>query len=113
MHELSLLENLREIVQTEAERQQFSQVKTLTLEIGSLSCIETDALRFGFDVVMQDSPAANAQLIIETLIATGICQHCEQSMTMHNLQQCCEHCGQFGVTLQQGNSMRIKDMLVI
>ncbi len=113
MHELSLLESVREILQSEAERQQFKQVKKITLEIGALSCIETDALRFAFDLVMRDSLAADAELAIESLPAVGQCQHCHQHMQMDSLQQLCRFCGKYGVTLLQGNSMKIKDLLVI
>ena len=112
MHEISLLENVREILEQEAVKQGFSKVNKVTLEIGALSCIEPDALRFGFDVVMQDSIASAAELSIEILTAIGQCQHCHQQMQMQSLQQLCQFCGKYGVSLLQGNSMKIKDLLV-
>lgn len=112
MHEISLLENVREILETEAARQGFRKVNQVTLEIGALSCIEPEALRFGFDVVMQDSIAAEAELAIEIIPAQGRCQHCQQPVPMQSLQQVCPICGKYGVNLLQGNSMKIKDLLV-
>jgi len=113
MHELSLLEGVREILEREAESQQFCQVKKVTLSIGALSCVEPDALRFGFDVVMRDSIAAEAELVLETEPAIGRCRHCGQTMDMQSLQQLCRFCGKYGVDIVQGNSMKIKDLLVI
>lgn len=113
MHELSLLENVRDIIEHEAERQQFAKVRQITLAIGALSCIEADALRFAFDVVMKDSLAADAELLIETVPALGRCRHCGKDMPMQALQQCCVFCEQYGVELLQGNGMQIKDLLVI
>ena len=113
MHELSLLEGVRDILEREAESQQFRQVKKVTLSIGALSCVELDALRFAFDVVMKDSIAADAQLVLETEPALGRCRHCAQEMTMQSLQQLCRFCGKYGVDIVQGNTMKIKDLLVI
>lgn len=113
MHELSLLENVREIIELEARRQPFVKVRKITLAIGTLSCIETDALRFAFDVVMKDSLAADAELLIESVQAIGRCRHCDQQMPMQALQQLCTFCGRYGVDVLDGNSMRIKDLLVI
>ena len=48
MHELSLLENVREILESHALSQNFSKVTQVTLEIGKLSCVEPDALALRF-----------------------------------------------------------------
>ncbi len=54
MHEISLLESVLDTLETQAEQQGFTQVKQVVLEIGALSCVEADALRFGFDAVMKN-----------------------------------------------------------
>ena len=67
MHKILTGETLqaavREILQSEAEKQHFKQVKKITLEIGALSCIEPDALRFAFDAVMSDSLILNSATV--------------------------------------------------
>lgn len=113
MHELSLLENVREIIEQEADSQQFVKVRQITLAIGALSCIETSAIRFAFDVVMADSLAADAELLIETVPARGRCRHCGKEMPMQALHQCCVFCDQYGVDIFQGNGLQIKELLVI
>ena len=113
MHELSLLENVREILEDHALSQNFSKVAKVTLEIGKLSCIELDALRFGFDVVMKDSLAENAELIITELNGLGLCQQCQQQMEMVTLHDPCAYCGNPFVKIIQGTEMKIKDLIVI
>lgn len=113
MHELSLLESVREIIEQEAKSQNFVKVRQITLAIGTLSCIETSALRFGFEVVMADSVAADAELCIETVAALGRCRHCGKDMPMQTLHQCCVFCDQYGVDIFQGNGLKIKELLVI
>jgi len=112
MHELSLLENVRQILEDHALSQKFTKVTKVTLEIGKLSCVEPDALRFGFDVVMKDSLAEGAELIITELNGLGFCQQCGQNTTMELLYDPCGHCGR-PLTVVQGMEMKIKDLVVI
>ena len=44
MHEMSLCEGILQVLEDESQRQGFSQVKNIWLEIGELSGIEVDAL---------------------------------------------------------------------
>lgn len=113
MHEISLLENVREILQEHANSQDFKQVKKITLEIGQLSCVEPDALRFGFDIVMKDSLAEGAELILIEVPGKGVCTACGQESILDKLYDPCEFCKHPFVTVTQGNDMTIKDLIVI
>ncbi len=62
MHEMALCEGVIDIIEAEARRQSFSKVMTVWLEIGALSQVEPDAMRFCFDVVAARSVAAAARL---------------------------------------------------
>ena len=113
MHELSLLENVREIIESHARSQQFTKVIRITLEIGKLSCVEPDALRFGFYVVMKGSPAEEAELVITESDGIGICRQCGQHTVMETLYDPCRLCGSPFVEVVQGGEMKIRDLLVI
>ena len=113
MHELSLLENVREILQEHANSQNFNQVKKITLEIGKLSCVEPEALRFGFDVVMLGTLAGDAELILTEVDGVGWCEKCKKQVSMDTLYEPCGACGNPFVTVTLGNEMKIKDLIVI
>ncbi|MBK8814742.1 MAG: hydrogenase maturation nickel metallochaperone HypA [Methylococcaceae bacterium] len=113
MHELSLLENVREILEEHSVSQNFTQVTQVTLEIGKLSCVEPEALRFGFDVVMKGSLAENARLIMTELDGLGLCQQCGKQLVMETLYEPCASCGSPDVKIFQGREMKIKDLIVI
>ena len=113
MHEISLLEQVREILIEHSLSQHFNKISKVTLEIGKLSCVEEEALRFGFDVVMKDSLADGAELIISSVKGLGFCQRCNQSVPMQSLHDPCVLCGRFDVQVVQGEEMRIKDLVVI
>jgi len=113
MHEISLLENVLEILLEYAESQDFTQVKKVCLEVGQLSSIETDALRFGFDVVMKNTLAENAELEIIIAEGLGICQQCKKMVNIQALHDPCPLCGHADVKVAQGMDMKIKDLIVI
>jgi len=112
MHEISLLEQVRATLIDHSLSQNFSRVSQVTLEIGKLSCVEAEALRFGFDVVMGDSLAEGAELVIMSVDGVGVCQNCHKSVAMETLHDPCIYCGQFQLNVTQGEGMRIKDVLV-
>jgi len=113
LHEVSLLENVREILQDHAREQHFTQVKKITLEIGCLSGVEPEALRFGFSAVMKGSLAEEAELILTQLEGQGRCAACQSLVKMQYHYDSCTLCEHPFVTVLQGNEMRIKDLVVI
>ncbi len=113
MHELSLLENVLEILQDNAATQGFKQVKKVCLKIGKLSCVEPEALRFGFDQVMKNTLADQAELEIIQTEGAGVCGQCGQTVQLETLHDPCALCGHFDVVITQGNEMSIKELRVI
>jgi hydrogenase nickel incorporation protein HypA/HybF len=113
MHELSLLWSVRETLEEQALEHKFSKITQVTLEIGRLACVETDALRFCFDAVMKDSLAENAELVILEIKGRGICRQCREHSEMESLYSPCTHCGSLHVEPIQGFDMKIKDLTVV
>ena len=62
MHEMSLAESVRQIIEDAARKQGFTRVKTVWLEIGQLACVEKESLRFCFDAVTHGSIAPQTHL---------------------------------------------------
>jgi hydrogenase nickel incorporation protein HypA/HybF len=113
MHEISLCESILELLQTQATLQNYSKVKVVYLEIGKLSSIEPEALRFGFDIVMKNSIADNARLDIIEIDASAWCFNCEQIIIIEQRYDPCPLCGAVKLDIKQGEQMRIKELEVI
>ena len=110
MHEMSLAEGIRQIVEDAGRAQGFGRVRTVVLEIGQLASVEPEALRFCFDVVMKDSIAAGATLTIETLPGSGWCMQCARSVPVTALYEACPCCGSYQVQPTGGTEMRVKEL---
>ncbi len=112
MHELSLCESLLDILKTEAETARFTRVKRITLEVGPLSSVEPEAMRFGFDVVMRGTLADGAKLDIVTPPAEARCLSCFELITVTDRFASCPKCGGTDLQISGGDSLRIKELEV-
>jgi len=113
MHEMSLCENIREIIQEQAEKDGFTRVNRVWLEVGPLSCVEPDALRFGFDVVMRGSVAEGASVEITTSPAKARCLTCQQTATVRQRYDPCPLCGAGPMEMIQGDALKISKLEVV
>lgn len=113
MHELSLLESVRDILESQAHSQAFVRVTQVTLEIGQLSCVEPEALRFAFDVVMKGSVAEAAELVIIKTDGLGRCRQCGGQTALTELYDPCHLCGSPFVDVEQGLELKIKELMVL
>jgi hydrogenase nickel incorporation protein HypA/HybF len=73
VHELSIT---RSVVAIVAERAAGRRVTRVRLEIGSLSAVVPDAIRFCFDICAADTPLAGAKLEIDEIPGLGCCNDC-------------------------------------
>ena len=112
MHELSLLENVRTILEEHAQDQKFQRVEEVTLAIGALSCVEKDALAFAFEAVMKGSLAENATLHFKIIEGQGCCQSCKKLTCLEMLYDVCENCGHARVDVISGLEMKITELKV-
>ena len=107
MHEMSLAEGIRGIVEDAARAQGFCRVKAVVLEIGALSSVEVEALRFCFEVVMRGSVGEGARLQIEPVPGAGWCMPCGKTVPINALYDPCPECGSYQVQATDGTQMRV------
>jgi hydrogenase nickel incorporation protein HypA/HybF len=110
MHEMSLMESVREIVEDTARQHAARRVAVVRLQIGALATIEPDALRFCFDVVMQDGVAAGATLEIETVPGEAWCWECARTVRVAAALDPCPDCGGHRLQVTGGTDMRVHEI---
>jgi len=112
MHEMSLNESVLQILQDNAVSQGFSKVKAVWLEIGELSGVEIEAMRFCFDVIMKDTLADQAKLEIIRVPGQAWCMQCEKTIQVKQLFDACPDCGSYQLQVTGGDQMQIKELEV-
>jgi len=112
MHEMSLCEGVLQVLEEYARSQDYSRVKTVWLEIGCLSGVEIEAMRFGFDLVMKGSVAAGATLEIIQTPGQAWCMQCGKTVAVTERYDACPDCGGYQLQVTAGDEMRIRELEV-
>ncbi len=110
MHEMTLAESVLQIVENAARREGLRRVRTVRLEIGQLSSIEPEAMRFCFDAVARDSVAEGALLEIVTTAGAAWCTACAAPVALAELGAPCPRCGSYRLRLTEGTGMRVMEV---
>ncbi|MBW9265608.1 MAG: hydrogenase maturation nickel metallochaperone HypA [Candidatus Thiodiazotropha sp. (ex. Lucinisca nassula)] len=112
MHEMSLCEGVLQVLEEQAVTQGYSMVKRVWLEIGALSGVEPEAMRFGFEAVMKGTLADSARLEIIHLPGEAWCMQCSKPVQVTARYEACPECGSYQLQVTGGDEMRIKELEV-
>jgi len=105
MHELALTQSIVEMV---AEHAQGRTVKRVTLEVGKLTCVMPEALRFCFDLVAAGTAIDGAMLDIREIEGRARCVSCGVEFVQNTLYTTCP-CGARYFARIAGEELRIKE----
>lgn len=109
---MSLAEGVVQLIEDAAREQAFEKVTAVWLEIGQLSGVEVEAMRFCFDVVTRDGIADGARLEIIATPGTGWCMQCSKTVPMSEVFGECPDCGSHQMQVTGGTEMRVKELEV-
>ena len=109
MHELGITRNIVAIVSEQAGGKQVTRV---LLDIGKLSAIMPDAIRFCFDICSKNTVLENAELQINEVAGIARCQVCAHEFEIKQLFGRCQ-CGSNHIQCIAGEEMKIKEMELI
>jgi hydrogenase nickel incorporation protein HypA/HybF len=112
MHEMSLCQGVLQILEESAKHQGFAKVKTVWLEIGALSSVEPEAMRFAFDAVARGTLADRAGLEIIQVPGEAWCMKCSKTVGVKQRFDPCPNCGSYQLQVTGGEEMRIKELEV-
>jgi len=106
MHELGITKNIVTIVSQHAKG---TRVKRVSLEIGKLSAVVPDAIRFCFDVCAKGTELENADLEIIEIAGRKRCRDCQLTTETNQVYGPCE-CGSWNTAPVAGEELRVKEM---
>jgi hydrogenase nickel incorporation protein HypA/HybF len=108
MHELSLTQS---VVDAVAERMDGARVAAVCLEIGRLSGVVADSVRFCFDVVCAGTTLEGARLDIVEPEGRARCRDCAAEFGLPDPFPLCP-CGSADVEITAGRELRIRSVEV-
>lgn len=106
MHELGLTRNIVAIC---SEHAAGARVARVTVEIGRLSAVLPDAVRFCFDVCSRGTPLENARLEIVETPGVGRCRRCGAEVALEVPYGRCA-CGSASLVIVGGEELKVRSL---
>ena len=108
MHELSIAEA---IVSAVSERLGDERARRVTLEVGMLSGVVPEALRFAFDLCTKQTVVEGARLEIREVEGLGACRQCDREVALSAPFGVCP-CGSPELVIVRGRELRLLEVEV-
>lgn len=100
------------MVEQARERDPFERVTLLRLELGALSGVDADALRFALEAIAPDTCIAGANIDLAQPPAYGRCMDCAADIEVRSRLDACSSCGGFRWQANSGTELRVVEILV-
>ncbi|MGW0183121.1 hydrogenase maturation nickel metallochaperone HypA [Nocardia sp. NPDC003345] len=108
MHELAITQSVVDVV---CEHAAGRRVHSVTVEVGALTAVVPEAVRFCFDLAAEGTLAEGASLDIRCVPGSARCRACGTGFPTGDLVPLCS-CGSADIEIRSGRELRIRSMEV-
>jgi hydrogenase nickel incorporation protein HypA/HybF len=112
MHELSIAQNIVEIVDDEVLKAKGKKIEKLILEVGTMSGIIREALEFALDEAIKHTILENSQIEIIEIQGIAKCEKCNFEFKIDEMYSACPSCSHLYSTIIKGNELKIKSIII-
>lgn len=112
MHELSIAQSIVSIAENAAPKDHHAHITSVGLQIGELSGIEIESLKFALSVIKKDTVLNDADLDIEIIEGQAECPNCRTVFPMHYFGCSCPDCGNYFIKVLKGREMKVLNITV-
>ena len=110
MHEMSIAQTILEMVEAEMARHPGAKLLALDIQVGELSCVQDDSLRFCLEASLKDSRWPDAAIQLEAEGVGAQCNRCGQHFKPDHYQFVCPGCGSADVAVVGGQEVRLRSL---
>jgi hydrogenase nickel incorporation protein HypA/HybF len=111
MHELSIAQSILTIAENAAPKNN-AVITSVGLQIGELSGIEIEPLKFALSVIKENTVLQKADLDIEIIKGEAECTECKTVFPMSYFCSCCPQCGSYFIKVIKGREMKVLNIIV-
>jgi hydrogenase nickel insertion protein HypA len=110
MHELSLAQNIVEIIHQHVAENDLPDVVSVKILVGECSGIVAESLAFSFSALVNETLLRNARLIIQKNPFAVYCNTCKQKSSNEWGMNLCVWCGSTDCEILSGTEMHIVEI---
>jgi len=107
MHEVSIIQNVVEIVLEKAIENKLTSVSKVSLKIGELSGVMPQSLNFAFKSCIIDTMLQNSVLEIDKVSAVAECKDCTKQFPIDHFNKLCPYCNKFCSSIISGYELYV------
>ena len=113
MHEMSLVQNILDIVEQEMKRHQVEKLKAIHLAVGRMSAVVPEQMKMCFKILVDKTPLAEVNLEIRMVPITYQCPNCDREFTSEGIASKCPFCEAENPELIFGRELTIESIEVM
>ena len=110
MHELSLAENILDIVKQYVPEKERRHLIKVRLRVGTNAGVVLDSLRFSFEAILHGTEMETAALEIESIPYTVDCNACGRTSMPESGSVGCPLCGGIDTRITAGTELQVVDL---
>ena len=110
MHELSIAQNILEIVKQNVPVHELCDVKSIKVKLGEMSGVVTESLEFCFQAMTSETELNGAVLDIEKIPFVIKCNSCNKTSTNDVGIRICQNCGSSDTEIVSGIEMQVVEV---
>jgi len=110
MHELRIAEDLISIVTETATEEGLKKVAKVSVCFGEMVQIDCGCFEVAFSEFVKGTIAENAEIDIEIIPVTAVCNNCKCDYKISNITFTCPECGSGDICILSGKELFIKSI---
>jgi hydrogenase nickel incorporation protein HypA/HybF len=113
MHEMSLAQNILDIVLVTARQHSVQKVLSVSIRAGELRGIVPEQIQFCFGLLTKDSIAEGAELQVNTVAIKARCKGCSKEFPVKEFRFICPACDHAELETLQGLELLVENIEVL
>ena len=109
MHEMAIAEGILNIAFDYAKQNKASKISNITLKLGEMSGVELEALNMSFEVLIKNTIAEGAELIVNKVPIIGQCNKCGKDFHIEHYNFFCPECNGI-LILKSGRELQVESL---
>ena len=118
MHSSKVVQSILNIALETAEEYDANKITEINIEIGKLSCLTSNKLKYIFNIISKDTLAENAELNIKETEAKIKCYNCDYEGSIDTIDReflpivLCPKCGSHRVNVLKGYDLNVENITI-
>jgi hydrogenase nickel incorporation protein HypA/HybF len=112
MHELSIAQNILDIVRQHLPSDGRQKVRVVKVRVGDMASVVPESLEFCFNAIIAETSFKGASLIIEHVPVVIRCTQCGKENSLDNSMFYCPSCTSPDVQMISGNELQVVEIEV-